>query len=551
MTDEAFDRTVEELFETFVERHPVTATYMGLHRYDGELGSTSREFIQEDIAILQRFRRRVEDLPEGALTGGRPLDRSHVLFFADLNLFQLQEVRHWESVPAGGEALGAALFPLITRDFAPLEERMESIASRLHQAPRYLEEIRTRLDRPVKLWVEMALEAAERLPGFLEVIDRTAGEKLTGEVVNRLHAAQEEAAAALEEYQDWLRTDLLPDAQEDYAVGGEALARMMEIRQLGYDPDGVRELGVRYLEEAKTELQRVAETLDPEATVSEVSRRIRSDHPPTFPEVLESVRNVVQEARSFVEEERLATLPPAERLIVTETPPFLRPVLPFAAYFRPPRFEEVQEGMYIVTPPSDGEEMLREHNHASTRNTVVHEGYPGHHLQLSAANRNPSLARALPLGVGFAETAEGWAHYCEDLMRETGFNDTPEIRFVQLQDTIWRACRIIIDVDLHRGRMDFDEAVDMLVAETDMERPSAVAEVKRYTQNPTYQLSYLLGKHLIQGLREEVEDRMGDRFTLAFFHDAILYAGNLPFFLLRRAVEDRLAALEEGVEDLY
>ncbi len=146
---------------------------------------------------------------------------------------------------------------------------------------------------------------------------------------------------------------------------------------------------------------------------------------------------------------------------------------------------------------------------------------------------------------------EGWAHYCEDMMQEVGFNTSDEVRFIQLLDIIWRAWRIIIDVDLHCGKMTFDEAVDALVREAGMEKPSAVAEVKRYTQYPGYQLSYLLGKHLIKELREEVEGRMGDNFSLGFFHDTILYAGSIPFHLLRRAVEAKLAKLEEGVEDLY
>ncbi len=90
----------------------------------------------------------------------------------------------------------------------------------------------------------------------------------------------------------------------------------------------------------------------------------------------------------------------------------------------------------------------------------------------------------------------------------------------------------------------------MLVREASIEKPAALAEVKRYTQNPGYQLSYLLGKHLIQGLRSEVQERMGDKFSLGFFHDTILYAGSIPFFLLKRAVEDKLAKMEEDVEDL-
>jgi uncharacterized protein (DUF885 family) len=397
----------------------------------------------------------------------------------------------------------------------------------------------------------MAVEASERLPAFLDVIQVAAEGQVPRNVLQELRGAVEESQASLREYEVWLREEVMPEASEAHVLGEERFRRLLELRRLGCDVEELRELGERYLRETKEELRMVARAIDPEASVEEVSERIKADHPPTFQEVLEEVRRAIEEARRFVQEKRLATLPPAERLTVVETPSYLRAVLPFAAYFPPAKFDRVQEGVYVVTPPTDGEELLREHNRASIRNTAVHEGYPGHHLQLSAANMNPSLIRQLTFGVAAAETVEGWAHYCEDLMQETGFSSSPDVRFMQLQDIIWRACRIIIDVDLHCGRMSFDDAVEMLVRETGMERASAVAEVKRYTQYPTYQLSYLLGKHLILELRRDVERRMGDRFSHAFFHDTILYGGSLPFFLLRKAVEDKLSKMEEGVEDLY
>ncbi|MFQ5919376.1 MAG: DUF885 domain-containing protein [Thermoplasmata archaeon] len=551
MSDEAFDRLADELFQTSVERFPVLGTALGLHEYDGLLSGNSRTFYEETLALTQEIRKRFEKLDADDLSGSRRLDRDIALYTLDMSAFQLGEMRSWESRPDGAEDLGESLFPLFAREFAPFPARLESMTARLTAGPAYLDEIESRLSRPIKLWIEMAIEAADRLPAFLGVIDAQAEKEATADGKNAFRAARSESEDAVKAYRSWLDEEILPHAEEDYRLGEEKFARLVEIRGLGRTPAEIRALGVQYLEEGKRELGEVAAVIDAKATVDEVSERIHADHPPDFETVLEEVRKVNEEARTFIRDHRVATLPPSERLLVEETPIFLRPILPFAAYMSPPRFEKVQEGVYIVTPPSNGEDLLKEHNYSSIRNTAVHEGYPGHHLQLSAANLHPSIVRVLAGGTGTAEMVEGWAHYCEDLMREVGFMDAPEIRFVQLQDIIWRALRIIIDVDLHSGAMSFDEAVQVLVKEAGMAEVSATAEVKRYTQYPTYQLSYLLGKHLIKGLREEVETRMGEKFSRAFFHDAIIYAGSIPFFLLRRAVEDKLAKLEEDVEDLY
>src|SRR2546428_13619826 len=99
------------------------------------------------------------------------------------------------------------------------------------------------------------------------------------------------------------------------------------------------------------------------------------------------------------------------------------------------------------------------------------------------------------------------------MMKEVGFGAVAKTKLVQLLDQIWRACRILIDVDLHSGKMTFEEAVDLLVREAGMERPGAVAEVKRYTLYPAYQLSYLIGKYLIIEMRDDVRKRLGKAYT--------------------------------------
>jgi uncharacterized protein (DUF885 family) len=225
-------------------------------------------------------------------------------------------------------------------------------------------------------------------------------------------------------------------------------------------------------------------------------------------------------------------VPKGERIEVVPTPDYLRNVVPFAAYFEPPKFDRDPSGIYIVTSSvNDDPNAMREHNYSAISNTSIHEAYPGHHLQLSVATRHPSLTRIL---IDAPEFVEGWGMYSEQLMREQGFDDAPNFRLNMHTDAIWRACRIILDIRMHRGEVDVEEAVKFLVDETSFEEPNARAEVNRYTYTPTYQLSYLLGKVLLLQLRADEQKRLGKDFSLKGFHDTLLRNGSLPISYHRR-----------------
>src|SRR5207247_9320233 len=259
--------------------------------------------------------------------------------------------------------------------------------------------------------------------------------------------------------------------------------KLVRLRELGPTIEQIRALGVKFLRDSKRQLEVLAREIKSGASVDEAGEIVKEDRPATFQEALEYTDRVMREARQFLIDHDLMTVPSGEELKVIETPSYIRHVIPFAAYSSPGKFEKTQQGLYMVTPVEDKPEMLREHNFAGTRNTAVHEAYPGHHLQLVCANRNPSLARAL---VSATESIEGWAHYCEDMMKAAGFSADPRTKFVQVRDQIWRGCRILIDVELRSARLVVVDAVDLLVREAGMERPGALAEVKRSTYTPAY-----------------------------------------------------------------
>jgi uncharacterized protein (DUF885 family) len=250
----------------------------------------------------------------------------------------------------------------------------------------------------------------------------------------------------------------------------------------------------------------------------------------------------VERARAFVTEKRLVPLPPAAIEIV-DTPVFERYTTPFATYLPPAPFDEEQSGWLFVTPVDTAKpreiqaQQLGGHCLARLPLIVAHETWPGHHLQIATAHRQGSRLRRLadnPL------MQEGWALYCEELMHEQGYYTERTSRLYQLADLLWRACRVVVDVALHSGRMSAAEAVDFLVENALMERAAAEIEVRRYALTPTRPLSFLLGKTLLLELRDETRRRLGARFNLHDFHAALLASGSVPPTLIREELAERL-----------
>ena len=525
MSDARLDALAKEIFDWSVEWNPVFGTFVGIHTYDHLLPKGTHAAQMEELAKTRKFLGRLEDIERKALSPSKKVDHGVLRNALQTSAFELDELRIWEGMPGAASTVAEALFISFVREFAPLAKRLEGITGRLEGGPRYIREAKSRIRAPVKIWCEIGKESAERTPGLFQIIQKAGAGVLPAADQARLEEASAKATEAVGAYARWIESDLLPKSRTRVGIGAAKFRKLVRLRELGRTVEEIYAVGKRYLAQSRKELSRLADSIKRRATVAEAKEIVKGDHPARFEDALAYTASAMADSKRFVVEHHLATVPPNEELQVIETPSFARHVIPFAAYYAPAKFDARQQGFYMVTPVEDKPEMLREHAYAFTRNTTVHEGYPGHHLQLTCANLNPSTARILSWAV---ETIEGWAHYCEDMMKEAGFAADAATRFAQMTDQVWRACRILIDVDLHTGTMTFDQAVDFLAKETGMERPGAVAEVKRYTYTPGYQLSYLLGKHMILELRKDVKKGLGRQFSDRFFHDTILYAGSLP-----------------------
>ena len=540
--DKKFEELAQQGLKKFLEKNPDYATHLGLHEpYDYLLPDGSTERLKENLQMMEEWIKQLnENINREELNDEHKIDWEVIEKAYEMWKFDFFELRRHELDPDAFGMLGGLIFIMFTRNYAPFEKRIDAIAARLEKTPKFLEEFRSRFEnsQPVKLWTEIAIETAQNMSGLFHFILATTKGKVSDHVYERLAKAVQNLQPALKTHMEWLQ-GLLQKSKEEWAIGKEKFEKLLKLRELGLSSDEIYQLGIKYLAELKAEREKLAQQIAPGKSVEEVFKQIESNAPKTFEEALEFTRKTMEEARRFVQEKNIATVYPEDVLLVEETPAFLAPVIPFAALMMPAKFDKPQIGIYIVTRPKDPANIGKHLNYPSIKNTAVHEAFPGHFLQGAISNRG-SFIRLLAEGT---ETVEGWAHYCEELMREKGFITDLETRFIQINDMIWRAVRIIVDVKLSRGEMSFEEAVEMLVKEAGMSREAAVAEVKRYTQTPGYQLSYLLGKHLILKLKEEVKQKMGDKFDEKFFHDTITANGYLPISMLRKIFERKISKL--------
>jgi len=526
-SDDELEQLATKLVDRLLIESPTYATFMGIHDYDGQLGELGPEQIKKEIKQLHDALEELAAIDASGHSEIGLVNRELLQAGLELYLYQHEVIKEYESSVDFGGFVGMALFPLFTREFAPVEVRMNNIASRLEGVPKAFEQYKKNITKPINLWTRTAIQSTQGIPGLIQFVISVAEKQIEGEVLDRLKKAGAVAIDTLQQVQTWLEK-LAEDPADDWVLGPEKFEALLAKRKLGLTSDEILELGYFYLEKFQKEIEELAEKISPGSTVDQVRDMLKENHPKTFDETLAYYIEWVEKAKQWVIDTDFVTVREGN-LKVIETPQFLAPLIPTAALVTPGRFEPSKIGEYIVTRPSD-EKNLREHFYAKIPNTCIHEAYPGHFNETLGSFEAPLSRFFLPAD----EMVEGWAFYCEQVSKDMGFQDTPEARFGQTMALMFRAARIIIDIKLSSGKMSFDEAIKFLMEKTGVAEASAIAEVTRYTQSPGYPLSYLLGRHQIMEARKELEAEYGEKFDLKLFHDTIVTSGRVPISYIPR-----------------
>ncbi len=415
--------------------------------------------------------------------------------------------------------------------------------------PAVLTEARVNLKNPPRVFTEIAIE---QLPNIVSFFERDVPLAFADAKDPALKAefAQTNASviAALKDYLGWLKTDLLARSNGDFRIGAETFSKKLQYDEMVDLPlDKLLEIGWTDMRKNQAHFNEVAKELEPDKKPRAVLEELGANHPAPD-QLLNSFRSTFDGLVSFIRTHHIVTIPSDVRPNLEETPPFMRATTT-ASMDTPGPFEtHATEAYFNVTLPNSSmtpaqvEGYMHSFNIGTVISTAIHEAYPGHYIQFLWLPQAPSRVRKL---LGANTDVEGWAHYTEQMMLDEGYGqpgvgakDERESKFLrlgQLQDALLRNARFIVGIEMHTGKMSFDEAIEFFQKDGYQSAESAVVETKRGAGDPTY-LYYTLGKLEIMKLREVLKKKQGAAFSLEEFHNNFLRQGYPPVKIVREAL---------------
>jgi uncharacterized protein (DUF885 family) len=540
-TTAEFERLADRFFdEAYFRFNPTQATSAGFHEHDARLEDYSVAEMQAEAGVLRRFLAEFERLDSRDLPSETASDRELVIAFLHAALLEMDGIRMWEKNPdVYSSGVTGSIFAIMSRKFAPQAERLKSVIARERQIPRVFAEARANLKNPPRIYTEVALE---QLPGiisfFRKDVPAAFSEVREGRLLEEFQDANRAVLDALEGYQHFLN-DLLPRSHGDFRIGAGNYRLKLQYNEMVDTPlDRLLAVGFEDLRRNQQALRDTAARIDSHRAPRQVLEELEKDHP-TPDGLLQSFRDALGGLQDFIAQRGIITTPSPVPPIVEETPPFLR-ALTFASMDTPGPYEKIaKEAFFNVTlpernwPPRRIEDHLAAFSRATIISTAIHEAYPGHYVQFLWLKQAPSKVRKLlPSG----SSAEGWAHYCEQMMLDQGYgNGDLRLRLGQVQDALLRDARYIAGIEMHTGSMTLEQAVEFFVKEGYQPRAVAERESKRGTADPTY-LVYTLGKLQILKLRQDYQQKKGGGFSLHEFHDRFVGQGAPPIKIVRRAL---------------
>ncbi len=491
---------------------------------------SAKSFLAE-IAQQRQLLEQLKGINASGLSLEQDIDRRLLIGITQSDINTAQTQRRWEndaSLYLPSSQLGLLLEPEFT---GTPDQRMAQLTGLLDALPSRLESGRANLKRPPRRFTEAALFQTGRT---LRSLDE--GLHLLPDPDDETSALLAGARKALNDYQLFLSRDLLPRSDGQWMLGRKAYDFILQHRwYMDANAEQILQRGLSAFEQTEALAQQVAERMQAGKHWTEVYETLKNDHPQAAG-IKQAYQQQMDAARAFVLEHSVVTLPAGERVITIDTPPAMRRSSPFGTFQTASPFEGGLEGRLILTPIEDWmtadqqAQRLRSHHTAWIPVIAVHEAYPGHHTQALIVNENPNLLRRV---ISESIFSEGWGLFTEELMFELGFLQGDEVRLTQLRNRLWRAARVILDVSLHTGQMNFDEAVSFLVEKVRFEPYAAELEVGMYIRRPTYVLGYLIGMQEIESIRTEYIARFGQPEPPSVFYNQLLQIGSIPPSLLR------------------
>jgi uncharacterized protein (DUF885 family) len=526
--------------EDYFRAQPFFAAQAGRHEFDGQLPDLSVHGIKREISRLHDVRAQIAAVEPSALEPRERFDREYLLNVIDGDLFWLEKARAPFTNPAWYlNNIDPDLY--LSRNYAPLPTRMKAYIKYAQGIPAIVADIQENLKGPLpKTFVELAIDdfggyaefyAKEVAPVFASVADP--------DLQKQLADADTSASNAMMNLKNYF-IGLRKTANDGYPLGKDLFAAMLkDTESIEIPLDQIESAGRADLDRNTQALKAACDEYLPKATITACIAKMSADKPKDGP--VAAARVQLEDLKKYVKDHDIVSIPSDSQALVAEAPIYNRSNSAFIQV--PGPYDTGVTAIYNIAPPdpkwTKAEQAAYIPSVATLLSTSVHEVWPGHFLQFLHSNADPDKLEALWVGYGFAE---GWAHYCEEMMVEEGLvKDSPENHIGQITDALLRDVRLLSAIGLHTEGMTVAESEKMFKERAFSDPGNARQQAARGTYDPEY-LDYTLGKLMIRKLRTDWLAKTqpnapaGDMSHWREFHDLFLSYGGPPIPLLRKAL---------------
>jgi uncharacterized protein (DUF885 family) len=548
--DAEFAGLAREYLDDRAERHPDIATGLGDHRFDARLADPSAQALEGERRALEGWTGRLAAVDQDALSAEHRVDAAMMADSVARRVFEIDELREhtWNPLQANP---GRAIYQLLARDFAPLSDRLASVAARLAAIPAVLAEARRQLGRMPRVHLETAIG---QFDGTIALVSKEIDVALevegsTPQCAAQLAQVRPAALEALTEHRAWLSAQLAgPDGFADPRIGLELFARKLSLTlSAAADADAILARAEADLDRASEEIAEVAAEMaggakpGPEV-VREVLDRLAADVPDNTT-ILEFCRDALAAQTAFVTDHRLLSVydDPVELIVMPE----IDRGVAVAYCDSPGPLEPSPLSTFIAVSPTPTDwsaervaSFYREYNRHMVHNLMVHEAMPGHYLQLQHSRRFTGSDTAIRAALRSGSFTEGWAVYTERIMAEQhypGEGDPRAVRMQQLKMQLRTIINAILDARIHGHGMTEAEAMALMTGRGYQEEGEAAGKWRRAqltsAQLSTYYVGYCEISDLAGDLRA-ADPGLTDRQV----HDQMLAHGSPPVRLLRTLI---------------
>jgi uncharacterized protein (DUF885 family) len=546
--DREFTKLAKEYLDDRAERHPSSATDLGDHRFDTRLGDPSEQARADERRAMDRWAARLEAIDDSALSAEHRVDAAMMANGVARRVFEIDELREhtWNPLQANP---GKAIYQLLARDFAPVPERLASVAGRLAEVPAVLAEARRQLGTMPRVHLETALGQ------FAGTIALVGGEvdkalKAAPQCEAQLARVRPAALDALAEHRAWLSARLDEAARSgefaDPRIGPERFARKLSLTlNAAADADAILARAHADLDRVSEEIAELAAQIAGSAQpgqVRQVLDRLAQDVPDDT-NILEFCRDALTEQTAFVTDHQLISVydDPVELIVMPE----IDRGVAVAYCDSPGPLESTPQPTFIAVSPTPADwtpervaSFYREYNRHMVHNLMVHEAMPGHYLQLQHSRRFSGSDTAIRAALRSGSFTEGWAVYTEELMASHGYpgeGDPRAVRMQQLKMQLRTIINAILDARVHAHGMTEAEAMALMTGRGYQEEGEAAGKWRRAlitsAQLSTYYVGYSEISDLARDLRAADPGQPEQEI-----HDRMLAHGSPPVRLLRTLV---------------